>query len=567
MPRAQSEPPPWWKTTTVYQIYPRSFADASGDGIGDLRGIEARLDHLLDLGVETLWISPFFKSPQRDFGYDVSNYEEIADEYGTIEDCRLLIEGAHRRGMKIVLDLVLNHTSDEHPWFLASRSSKAGEKRDFYIWRPGAKPGGRAPPNNWKSLVGGSGWHYDQKTDEWYWASFLPFQPDLNYRNPALKAEMFAMVQRWLRRGADGFRLDLFNAIFKDALFRNNPFSPYPLPCDQNPWGFFQKRLYSTDLEENFEFAAELRAVLDGEGGDRFMVGEVFGDTKTLRRYCGSPERPGLHAVFLFQFLHVDVQPDAIRGMLLQFEEIFPEPYLPTYVLGNHDRSRLLSRAGITLEKARMLAAIQLTARGLPFLYYGEELGMRGSHIPLHLGKDPIAARYAWVPEPIARQLSARGIPLNRDECRTPMAWSPQPHGGFCHPHAMPWLPLHLDFERVNVQSEAMDSCSTLNMYKRLLSLRRARPALHAGSMRLFQKNPAAPSIVGYRRLSGGDAVDIWLNVGPEAVNVPFQFDNSPSLLFSTSAPDASGPVGRSRVLLPFEAIVSEPGDNGLCVF
>lgn len=563
---------PWWKNTTVYQIYPRSFFDSSGDGVGDLWGIEQKLAYLRDLGVETLWISPFFKSPQRDFGYDISDYEDIAPEYGTMSDCQRLIEGAHRQGMKVVLDLVLNHTSDEHPWFMESRSSKTNPMRDFYLWRPGQKPGGKAPPNNWKSLIGGSGWHYDPRTSEWYWASFLPFQPDLNYRNPSVRAEMLAMVKRWLDRGADGFRLDLFNAIYKDDLFRNNPWSPYPLPCAQNPWGFFQKRLYSTDLEENFEFAAELRSVLDSAEGDRFMVGEVFGDMQTLRRYCGSPEKPGLHLIFLFQLLHASINAGAIRNLLLQFEELFPEPYSPTLVLGNHDQIRLMNRVKHSAEKARLLAALQLTARGVPFLYYGEELGMKGSHIPLKEGKDPIATRYAWVPDTIAMKLSSRGILLNRDESRTPMAWSPGPHGGFCLPDTEPWLPLHGDFHRVNVQSEHNDPASMLQLYKRLLLLRKEKPALHAGSIRLFRQHDDYKSLLGYRREAGSERADIWMNTGEEALVVNFQFENRPRLLFSThithmTAGTPMPCIGKSRMFQPFEAIVCEPGHNGLCVF
>jgi alpha-glucosidase len=231
---------PWWKQTTVYQIYPRSFADGNGDGIGDLHGILGKLDYLHALGVETLWLSPFFASPQADFGYDISDHFSIAPEYGSLEECTRLIDEVHARGMKIVFDMVLNHTSNQHPWFLESRRARSSPRRDDYIWRDGRLPRGGAPPNNWRSMLGGSGWHYDESTEQWYWASFLPFQPDLNYRNPEVKRAMLDVVRHWLARGVDGLRLDIFNAIYKDASFADNPFSLRPVPSEDNPHGFFQ---------------------------------------------------------------------------------------------------------------------------------------------------------------------------------------------------------------------------------------------------------------------------------------------------------------------------------------
>ena len=220
----------WWRSTTIYHIYPRSFHDASGDGIGDLQGIYEKLDYLQALGVETLWLSPFFQSAQQDHGYDVTDHLEIAPEYGTHDDVRRLFAAVHARGMKVVLDIVLNHTSAQHPWFVASRSSRAHPMRDFYIWRDGQKPHGAAPPNNWRSALGAPGWHYDAHTEQWYFASFLPFQPDLNYRHPEVRARMLHVVESWLSAGADGLRLDLFHALHKDASFADNPFSLRPLP-------------------------------------------------------------------------------------------------------------------------------------------------------------------------------------------------------------------------------------------------------------------------------------------------------------------------------------------------
>lgn len=556
---------PWWKRTTVYQIYPRSFADSNGDGLGDLPGILNHLDYLKDLGVETLWLSPFFTSPQRDFGYDIADYDGIAPEYGTMADCERLIEAVHARGMKMILDLVLNHTSDQHPWFLASRRGEADPMRSFYIWQKGRKPGGAAPPNNWVAMTGGSGWHYDAPTDAWYWASFLPFQPDLNYHNPAVREAMLGVVRRWLERGADGFRLDIFNSLFKDPRFIDNPFSLRPIPTESSADGFFQRRLYTADLPETFAFARELRGLVDTFPGDRFLVGEVFGSPDKLRRYCGSPEGPGLHAVFLFQTLRAKISAPALRSLIAELEREFPPPHMPTYVLGNHDQLRAMSRLAGHEDKARLLAALTLTVRGIPFIYYGEELGMEGVPIPLKKGLDPLAARYSWVSTPGARLLARAGVLINRDESRTPMAFSPDPGAGFCPPGVTPWRPFHKNYARVNAASEERDPSSMLHCYRRLLALRKSRPALHAGSL-AFLPSPRAGSLVGYRRRAAdGDEVDVWLNAGdhPERL-ILSDWKPSQRMLFSTHRL-FSEPIAVPSVeirLMPHEAVVlAQSGD------
>ncbi|MBK6532448.1 MAG: hypothetical protein IPF99_23525 [Deltaproteobacteria bacterium] len=320
---------PWWKRTTVYQVYPRSFADTNGDGIGDLRGVIGKLDYLRDLGVETIWLSPFFDSPQADFGYDIRDHFGISSEYGSLDDCHALIEEVHQRGMRVVFDMVLNHTSNEHPWFVESKSSKHNPKRDYYLWRDGRSPGGREPPNNWRSMLGRRGWHYDRATEQWYWASFLPFQPDLNYRNPEVKEAMLDVVRHWLSMGVDGLRLDIFNALFKDAAFTNNPFSFRPVPSEDNPDGFFQQTRHTIDHPDTFAFARELRAVVDAvPGPPRFLVGEVFGTPHTLRRYCGE-DADGLHLVFLFKSMRAPFSGPGVRAMIAEFEREFPEPFFP----------------------------------------------------------------------------------------------------------------------------------------------------------------------------------------------------------------------------------------------
>ena len=503
---------PWWKQTTVYQIYPRSFADSNGDGIGDLGGVIEKLDYLLALGVETLWLSPFYTSPQADFGYDISDHFAVSPEYGSLADVARLIHEVHARGMKIVFDMVLNHTSDQHPWFLASRGAAAGPMRSHYLWRKGRLPGGAAPPNNWKSMLGGSGWHYDEATEEWYWASFLPFQPDLNYRNPDVKQAMLDVVRHWLAAGVDGLRLDIFNAIYKDPSFADHPFSFRPVPSEHNPHGFFQHNLHTIDHPDTLAFARELRTVVDTfQDPPRFLIGEVFGDAETLRRYCGE-EADGLHLVFLFQTLTTPFHARKIRALVGELEQAFPEPFMPTYVFGNHDRPRSMHRLGDSQDKARLLAMLQLTVRAVPFIYYGEEIGMGHHDIPLELGLDPVAARFGFVPQWVASFVRRYGILMNRDESRTPMQWNHGPNAGFSPEDATPWLPVHPAHPEINVAAQEPDPASLLGCYRRLLALRRARPALHAGRLELLDPPGLPRSVVAYRRVHEADEVEVYLN-------------------------------------------------------
>ncbi|EYF07836.1 Maltodextrin glucosidase [Chondromyces apiculatus DSM 436] len=508
----------------MYHVYPRSFADGNGDGIGDLPGLIDRLDYLRDLGVDALWLSPCFASPQRDFGYDIADHDAIAPEFGTLADLTRLFREAHARGLKVILDLVLNHTSDEHPWFRASRDP-ADPRRAWYLWRPGARPGAPprgAPPSNWKAMIGGSGWHHDPATDTWYWASFLPFQPDLNYRTPEVRRAMLDVAARWLERGADGFRLDIFNALYKDATFRDNPFSPRPLPSERTPDGFFQRRLHTSDLPETLTFAADLRAVCDSFPGHRFLVGEVFGAPSRLRSYLGGGSAPpGLHTVFNFQTLRTPANASALRRLLVELERDLPSPYLPTWVLGNHDQIRIMDRLHGDADRMRLLATVQLTARALPFIYYGEELGLRGPPIPLAEALDPLAARYRFLPDAAAHLLTRLGITLNRDPSRAPMPWTAAPGAGFSPPGVTPWRPLHPDHPRVNVATQHDDPTSLLWHYRRLLHLRRAHPALSLGALVLREGHPHPRDLLAYRRQHGTDVVEVWLNASDTSHGVP----------------------------------------------
>jgi len=515
---------PWWKRTTVYQIYPRSFYDRNGDGIGDLEGVIDRLDYLQWLGVETIWLSPFFTSPQADFGYDISDHFDVAPEYGSLEQCHRLFDEAHARRMKVVLDMVLNHTSDQHPWFLESRSSRDNPYRDFYIWRDGRKPNGAAPPNNWSSMLGGSGWNYDPQTDQWYWSSFLPFQPDLNYRNPRVKSAMLDVVRHWLRAGADGFRLDIFNAIYKDAAFANNPRS-LRIPSEDNP-AFFQRALHTQNHPDTFAFARELRAVVDEfKDPPRFVVGEVFGPPEVLRQYCGT-SADGLNLVFLFESLRTPFRASAFRELVRNFESTFAEPLHPTYVFGNHDRPRQMERLRDDPRRARLLAAFQMTVRGVPFIYYGDELGLAHHHgMQRDAARDPMAARFRFIPKLLLPLLRKRGILTNRDECRSPMPWHDGAHAGFAPPGARAtWLPLHPQSAIKNVALQTEDSTSVLSTYRRMLHLRRSSRALSSGSLELLDAPGNPDKVLAYRRVyqdaNVRETAEVFLNFSNREVGV-----------------------------------------------
>jgi len=511
MSTAQAENP-WWKQTTVYQIYPRSFLDTNGDGIGDLPGILAKLDYLAELGVETLWLTPFFDSPQRDFGYDIRSYGKVAPEHGSWADFEQLLSAVHARGMRLVLDMVLNHTSDQHPWFREALRRQDSQERDFYIFRRGRGPKGSAPPNNWRSMIGPRGWHYDEASDEWYFASFLPFQPDLNHRNPEVQKAMLGIIEGFLKQGVDGIRLDIFNALYKDAAFLDNPPSLRPLPSEDNADGFFQRNLHTINHPDSVAFARKLRAFVDAvPGGPRFLVGEVFGPPNLLRAYCGE-QGDGLNLVFLFKTLRTEFSATAFHALIEEYEREFPAPLLPTWVLGNHDRARYSERLGDDPRRAKVLATLQLTARGVPFLYQGEEIGMTNLDLPISSALDPLAHNYRMIPPSLQRFLRRKGVLINRDECRTPMQWTSDDNAGFSSPGTQPWLPVHPNYPWTNVAAQQSDHKSLLRHYQSLIKLRRQLPALHAGKLTLWARENLPNGVLGYRRQSGDELLDILLN-------------------------------------------------------
>jgi len=515
MLRSQPTNPEWYQQTVIYQIYPRSFQDSNDDGIGDLNGIINRLDYLKDLGVETIWISPFYQSPQQDFGYDISNYLVIAPEYGTMEDAERLIAEVHRRQMYIVLDMVMNHTSDEHEWFTESKSNRTNPKSDWYIWKDGK---GNKPPNNWHSMIGERGWHYEKTRDQWYYASFLPFQPDLNYRNEEVKNAMFDIVRFWLNKGVDGFRLDIFNAIMKDSSFKDNPFSLRLIPGTSNPDGLFQEHRYNINHSDGFVLAKDLRKVIDEyDNPKRFTLGEVFGPHPTIKQYLGNGT-DALNLVFQFDLLHFKFNATFFKQLIQTYGNEYPAPYLPTLVLGNHDQKRSIGRVNNNREKAKLLALFQLTARGVPVMYMGEEIGMTNANIPLKKAKDPVAKRLEWLPQWIINLIP---VALNRDICRTPMQWNNNRNAGFSD--ATPWLPVNPDVETINVETQIKDSSSLLNTYRNLLLLRKTFTALQSGNITLIKEVPA--DILAYQRQQEGELViGVYLNFSEKPVKVASNF-------------------------------------------
>ncbi|MDX2002522.1 MAG: alpha-glucosidase [Chitinophagales bacterium] len=512
---------PWYTATTVYQIYPRSFYDTDGDGIGDLKGVIEKLDYIKASGFETIWLSPFFSSPQMDFGYDISDYRGVAPEYGDTAMVTQLITAVHAKGMKIVFDMVMNHTSDQHPWFQEARKSKDNPKHDWYVWQDGK---GKRPPNNWKSQTGGSGWHYDSVAHQYYWASFLSFQPDLNYHNPEMKTAMLDNLRYWLDKGVDGFRLDIFNSIYEDSAFHNNPFALKVVPSETNPNGFFQKMKYTINHPQSFAFANELRAVLEEyKYPPRFAVGEVFGSHEVLRQFMGEGH-DGLNMVFLFEILDFKFKAKYFCKVLQTFEKEFPHPYMPTYVFSNHDRKRSISRMDNDTRKAKLLALFQMTARGVPFTYQGEEIGMEQAYIPLKQAKDILAQKYSRIPQFIANMSSES---LNRDECRTPMQWDSTTSAGFSI-SSNTWLPVNNNYHRINVAAEQRDSNSLWQVYRQLLQLRKSSKALQSDTITVLKKMPK--NVLAFQRSNAGETYTVIINFSKKRKNVD---GNEGSLLYS----------------------------------
>ena len=483
---------PWWQQGVIYQVYPRSFKDSNGDGTGDLQGLIDKLDYLSWLGVDAMWISPFYPSPMADFGYDISNYCDVDPLFGGMHTFDTLVEEAHRRNIKVIIDFVPNHTSDQHSWFQQSRQSRSDSRRDWYMWADAKADG--SPPNNWLSMLGGSSakpgtlwkaeveqipppfvpagssWKWDAVTKQYYLHSFLEQQPDLNWRNSAVRAAMFDVLRFWLDRGVDGFRIDVANFILKDPLLRDNPPNSSNKLVHKSRGDYdSQLHIYDKAHPDVHGVLRELRTLLDSYDGQapRVAIGELAVFTlQEWASYYGA-NLDELHIPFNFSFLGARWNAEAIRLVVDATEAILPVGAWPNYVLGNHDEPRVAGRFG--RRSARTAMMLLLTLRGTPFMYYGDELGMRNVVIPPERIQDP-------------QEKNVPGLGLGRDPSRTPMQWDAGPNAGFCSPDAEPWLPLANDYRQINVEVEREDPFSMLTLTHELLALRRSRSALNRGS-------------------------------------------------------------------------------------
>jgi alpha-glucosidase len=542
MADSEFEATEWWQTGVIYQVYPRSFQDTDGDGVGDLKGITARLDYLKGLGVDAVWISPIYPSPMADFGYDVSDYTGVDPLFGTMEDFDALLAAAHAKGLRVILDFVPNHTSDRHPWFVESRSSRTNAKRDWYLWHDAAaagddwKPAQTRLPNNWMSHFGGPAWTWDEGTQQFYLHSFLKEQPDLNWRNSEVREAMYAAMRFWLDKGVDGFRMDVLWLLIKDVYFQSNPPNPEYYDAQHDV-----KRVlpvFNEDQPETLEIVGEMRALMAeygdslaersrgeeadsfpfdelrvrndsqksksvGGGSSRVLIGEIYLPLDRLVRYYGSgPQLSGANLPFNFTLIQTRWAADAIAEVIKNYEGLLPAGAWPNYVLGNHDQPRLASRIGP--QQARAAAMLLLTLRGTPTMYYGDELGMVDAVIAPDQVRDPAEKN-----EP--------GKGRGRDPERSPMVWVNAANAGFAPPGAVPWLPLEAGWETENAADQAKNPKSMLMLYRKLLALRRQHDTLHAGGI---AEVVAEGTVLSYRRvgLEEGVSTDfqVVLNLGSE---------------------------------------------------
>ncbi|MEV4278384.1 alpha-glucosidase [Actinoplanes xinjiangensis] len=553
----------WWKKSVVYQIYPRSFADSDGDGMGDLRGIIDHLDHLAELGADVLWLSPVYPSPQDDNGYDISDYQDIEPLFGDLATFDELLAGAHERGMKIIMDLVVNHSSDEHPWFLESRSSTDNPKRDWYWWRP-ARPGMQpgtpgAEPTNWGSVFGGSAWQFDEKTGEYYLHLFSTKQPDLNWENPEVRQAVYAMMRWWLDRGVDGFRMDVINMISKDVSLPDGRLNAGSAYADGSAAFIGGPRLH--------EFLQEMhREVFEGRDG-LLTVGEMPGVTVDEAILHTDPDRREVDMVFQFDHVWVDRGPDPWRLVPLQLTQLkailgrwqagLAEAGWNSLYWNNHDQPRVVSRYGDDspahrAASAKMLGTVLHLHRGTPYVYQGEELGM--TNYPFGgidefrdieaLGQYRQAVELEGrTPEEVLTVLRARG----RDNARTPMQWDDSPNGGFST--GTPWLPVNPNHREINAHAQRADPDSVFHYYRRLIELRKTEPAVADGDFTMLL--PDDERLYAFtRRLGGTELLVIGNFSGVEAHAAIEGWDGAELLLTNLDEPRTH------LTLAPWQAVV-----------
>ena len=525
---------PWWQRAVFYEIYPRSFQDSDGDGVGDLAGIVRRVDYLSWLGVDAVWICPFYPSPMADFGYDVADYVGIDPLFGTMADLDRLVATLHERGIRLILDFVPNHTSDQHPWFQEARAARESARRDWYIWRDPAPDGG--PPNNWVSQAGGSAWAFDDPTGQYYYHAFLAQQPDLNWRNPAVRAAMYDVLRFWLARGVDGFRVDVLWHLIKDADFRDDPLNP-DYRAGQPDFRRVLAR-YSADQPEVLEIAQEMRRVLAEYPGERLLIGEIYLPVERLVAYYGA-DLGAVHLPFNFNLMWAPWQPAAIMRLIESYEAVLPPGGWPSWVLGNHDQMRIASRVGPA--QARVAMMLLLTLRGTPTLYNGDELGLENVPIPPERVRDPFGIRQP-------------GTGQGRDPERTPLPWDGSDRCGFTA--GEPWLPLGEGAAARSVEAQKADPGSMLALTRALLELRRRQPALSVGDWRRVD---VEGDVLAYTRTWVKRRITIVLNLEPVPKTVLFEAPLAGRIELSTDWKRVRRPVDDRLELAGDEGVIIVP--------
>lgn len=522
----------WWKQGVIYHIYVLSFFDSNNDGKGDLQGIIKKLDYLEKLGINAIWLSPVFKSPMIDYGYDVSDYYSIEPVFGNLNDFRKLLQEAHDRNIRIILDIVLNHTSDQHPWFIESSADINSSKRDWYIWKTAS---GKRKPNNWKTAIGGSCWEYHQGSQQYYLHSFLKEQPDLNWRNKEVQHEMFNMLRYWLEMGVDGFRFDVINFIVKDKKMRNNPLLY---------WLSASSKIRTRNQKASYKIVSKIRKLVD-EYPERMIVGEIYmlppGNATLAASYLASGN-DALHLAFDFSIFFVPWNARRYFKTLEKWQNSIPAEGWPSMVFSNHDLLRSFNRFGIgrnPKQKARLLGLLLLTMRGTPFIYYGEEIGMKNGHIQKSKLKDPIGKKF-W---PFYK---------SRDHARTPMQWKKSPYAGFSKEE--PWLPVNKDYQKVNVAIQSSDPDSLLNLYRQLIHLRNLYPALSIGSW--IPINKGENGVISFLRKLEKEQFIILLNFTSSKKTFKWKFNGSVHLILSTLFIPDTLLNSNSYVLQPYEGLI-----------
>ena len=528
----------WWQTATIYHVYPRSLQDTVGDGVGDLPGVTQRLPDLAELGIDTVWLSPFYRSPMLDFGYDVTDHCDVDPVFGTLADVDELVETAHRLGLRVLLDYIPNHTSDQHRWFVEARSARDHPRRDWYVWSDPGTDGG--VPNNWRSEFGGPAWTLDEATGQYYYHAYLAEQPNLNWHHPDVRRAMLDILRFWIDRGVDGFRLDAFRRLFVDRAFPDEPENPDYRPEIDNE-SFAVHPIHTSEQPELFDVVAELRRTIDA-WGDHVLLGEVYVEPDALARYHLTPDRPGLHLAGNFNLLWTEWDAGSLADLVNRYEDALPDHAWPNWVLGNHDRSRIASRIGNA--QARVAAMFLLTVRGTPTIYYGDELGMTDVIIPPELVQDP------W-----EKNVPGRGF--GRDPVRTPMPWDASDGHGFTT--GTPWLPFGADADERNVASQRTDPASMWNLYRDLLRLRSDETALELGTMHDVR---AQDGVLHYQRRWGDRTLLIVLDVGGSGGPLPPEGRRG-TVLLSTNAARRPGRPAGARLGVAEGLVIALGPDHG----